>query len=428
MKLIITVLLLTGMVVFNPAANSLEKSLDLTLGLEHTDNSEKTKIGEISDTEQKIGVDFGLAHDGQLLDVDIDYRTVRNSYNNDTQEDNTEVDGALNVEYQPIEGSLFLRLDSITRNVVNDKTALDVADNRQNRTITTFAPEWLLRPTPADQLSLAVNYTDIRYEEADLNSDRSGATVKWLRQRSNVDNISAQISYFDVSTEVAELDYKYHQAFLSYAAILSRLDYSISLGYNETKRDAVDDVSGGFVDVELNYKNGPSTWSLALGRALTDSSQGDSNGGSSEFSNYQSTNSGFDIYETTTLQASWGSDSLCPSCTVKVSLSYQDEDYDALDNDSEEVSVNVSFGYELSRSTRLSLGASYSDMSFVGEANTRDDYNTAFVNFRLSRQLTRNFAMDLFARGEERDSESLSIQSGSYDELIGGISLKYTFF
>ncbi|MFT5693832.1 MAG: hypothetical protein ACI92E_003175, partial [Oceanicoccus sp.] len=331
---------------FSSVSHAVDTSLDITLGLERSDNSEKTNSSEISDTEQKVGVDFGLSHDGQLLDAAIDYRAIRNSYKNDTQEDNTEVNGTLNIEYQPIEGSLFLRLDSSTSNIVNDKTDLDIAGNRQNRTITTLAPEWLLRLSPADELSLGVNYTDIRYEEADLDSDRSGATIQWSRQRSKIDTVSAQMSYIDISTGTSDLDYKYYQAYLSYAAMLSKLGYSISLGYNETRRDAVDDVGGGFIDVELNYKSGPSTWSLELGRELTDSSRGNNNGGSSDFSNFQSTNDGLDIYEATTLQVSWSSSSLCPSCTVKASLSYQDEDYDALDNDSEEVSVNIGFGYE----------------------------------------------------------------------------------
>ena len=147
---------------------SLESFLNVSLGLEHTNNGEKTESNEVSDNEQRAGIDLGLLHETQKFQAKLDYNVARNSYDEETQDSNTEVDGALSFIFEPIEGSLFFRLDSSTRNIVNDKAALDVPDNRQNRTITTFAPVWIMRPSSASELSLSVSYSDISCKLTDL--------------------------------------------------------------------------------------------------------------------------------------------------------------------------------------------------------------------------------------------------------------------
>jgi hypothetical protein len=425
--------LLFWLVVTALPANALERSLNLRLGLEHTDNGEKTDVDEISDTEQQAGLDFSLTHEGKSLRAEIDYDVTRNSYKNNTQDGNTNINGQFRLTYEPLEGSVFVRLDSSTQNIVNDKAAVDIADNRQNRTITTLAPEWILRPSQADQVSLGLSHSDIQYEDGEQDSDRSGANIKWTRLLSTVDSAYAQLSYSDVQFDVAEQDYEYYQGYFNYTAALSRINYTISVGFNETKRDSgnglgeigPDDTNGGFLDAEFSYKGASSTWGLEIGRELTDTSQGNNNDGLDQFSNFQNANSTVDIYELTTVRASWSDSSVCTACTFRAYLSYEEEDYEVLPNDSEELSANVGFSYDLSRFTTLSLNTTYSDFSFADGFGDNNDYSRVQSRVQFSRKFGKDLSVQLFARYEERDSRGAV---GNYEELIGGISLRYVLF
>jgi len=407
---------------------ALESSLNVSLGMEHTDNGEKTERNEISDTEQRVAIDFGLSHETQQFQSTLDYNVARNRYDEETQDSNTEVDGALSFTYEAIEGALFFRLDSSTRNIVNNKAALDVADNRQNRTITTFAPEWILRTSSASELSLSVNYSDIRYEESEGDSNRSGASIKWSSMRSKVDVISAQVNYFEVDldgTELgrAELDYDYYQTYISYAASLSKLQYTISVGYNETRRNDAENIDGGFLNSAFNYTDGASNWSLELGRELTDSSQGNNNGGSDQFSSFQNASGTVDIYETTTTQASWSADVICAACSVDVSFSYVEDDYDTQPRDSEEISARFGVSYDYSRLTKISFDATYSEFTFSNDEAIELDYDRTLARLTVVRQMGRDFSIRAFVSSEERDSERLD---ASYEELVVGLTLTYS--
>jgi len=407
---------------------ALERSLNLTLGLEHSDNGEKAGFDEISDTEQQAGLDFSLMHEGKKIQAELDYNVTRNSYDNNTQDDNTDINGQLKLTYEPVEGTAFVRLDSSTQNIVSDKTAIDIADNRQNRTITTLSPEWILRPSQGDEVSLGLTYSDIKYEESEQDSDRSGASIRWAHLLSKVDSLSGQLKYSDVQFDSTDQDYEYYQGYFNYTAALSKISYSIDVGYNETKRDnenGLGNVSGGFFDATFSYSGASSTWILDVGRELTDTSRGNNNTGLEQFSDFQNANSTVDIYELTTARASWSIKRICTACTFRAYLSYEEEDYEFLPNDSEELSANVGFSYELNRFTILSLNTTYSDFSFAGGGGRSDDYNRVQSHIQLSRKFGRDLSVQLYARNEKRDSKEAF---DDYEEFIGGVSLLYALF
>ena len=407
--------------------HSLETTLGVNLGLEYSDNGTKTGGADTtSDVEQKAGLDLGLRHEGQKAQVDLDYSVERSSYDNGTQDDSTDINGQLKATFEPVKDSVFLHLESSTRNIVTDKATVDVSDNRENRTITSLKPEWSIRLSPADRLSLSVSYTDIQFEESAQNSDRSGASAKWLHQRSKVDTLSAVISYSDIGfdADLSELDYEYYQAFFSYAANLSHLEYHISVGYNETRRDSRDNASGGFVDAEFNYTSAASTWSLALGRELTDSSRGNNNTDLAQFSSFQGTNNEIENYELTTLRVSWKNTGICAVCAVDAHLSYEGEDYEISDSDNEEISAGIGFSYELTRSTKLSFDVSYSDFKPIDNVGDRKDHDRVLTRFTFIQSFSPDLSIRLFARYDDARSDDFFY---NYEELVGGISLRYSF-
>jgi len=403
---------------------ALESSLDVSLGMNYSDNGTKAGSDEVSDTEQRVGINIGLSHETQQFQSTLDYSVAKNRYDKETQESNTEIDGALSFVYEPIEGSLFFRLDSSTRNIVNDKTALDVADNRQNRTITTFAPEWILRPSSASELSLSVNYSDISYEESEGDSNRSGASIKWSSLRSKVDVLSAQVNYSEVDLGRAGLDYDSYQAYVSYTASLSKLQYSISIGYNETNRNLAENVGGGFLNADFNFSDGASNWRLNLGRELTDSSQGNNNGGSDQFSSFQSTSGSVDIYELTTVRVSWSADVFCEACSIDVSFWYEEEDYETAPSDSEEISAKFGLSYDYSRLTKVSFEATYSDFTFPSDEVNEFDYDRTFVQLSVSHQMSRDFSVRASVRSEEANYSQMG---ADYEDFVVGLTLTYSF-
>ena len=403
---------------------AMEAKLSASIGGEHTDNSLQTDSGERSDFENKLGVILGLAHEGADVQTEINYQALRTHYTKDTQADNTEVNGNLDLTYEQIESALYWRFNNSIRNIVKDKAANDIAENRENRSNTTLSPELIVRLSDADQLRTNLSYNDIRYEDSEQDSTRKGGGVQWFHLISAVDNVGLLLNYSDVTFDRDEDAYDYYQGFVNYSANLSKLTYSLSMGYNETQRGGTEDTGGNFVDAEFDYVSGPSSWGLVLSQELTDTSRGNDNQGFEQISSFQTTGSEIDIFELTAVRFSWANSGICGACILNTFVSFEMEDYETLADDSEELSADISFSYNLTRLSTVSFGLGYSDFSF-DEENLRTDYQLLRVRVNYTQTITRDVSLRFFIANEGRDSDG---GSSDYDELRGGVSINYDFY
>jgi hypothetical protein len=250
-------------VLYSMQSVALETSFSMGLRAEHTDNSLKSEANQQSDFEQSIDASLGATHRGKSIEADVDYQIARVDYDKDTQRSSTITDGGASISYEQIEEVLIWRLANTQRSVIRDKQLADIQDNRDQRSITDAELSYSLRPSAGDSLTTTVSYADIRYDNGDQqDSDRAGLGLVWSRTLSAVDSFSVNLLYNDVGFEGLN-GYEYYSSSLGYQADLSKLNYRISVGYNE-QRGENDNFYGGLVDAEFNYLNGGSVWSIGL--------------------------------------------------------------------------------------------------------------------------------------------------------------------
>ena len=415
--------LLPLLTVFTLDSAALETSFSVSAGASHTDNSLKSSDDtNQSELEQSVDANIGLSHSGKSVKADIGYVFSRIEYDKETQDDETITTGDASITYEQIEQTLIWNLDNSRRSVVRDRGLVDIESNRDEQSVTTAKGTYILHPSETDTVSTSISYSDIRYDDQDQqDSDRTGITAVWNRQLTQVDSLSLNLGFDDVSFENSVSDYEYYSATVGYQAVLSRLSYQIQVGYNEQESDSRNN-TGGLLRANFNYSYGGSNWSLDLSRQLTDTSRGNNNNSISNLDQFSSF-SNSDVLELTSADFTYSNTTLCESCTVALSVLLDQERYEVLDDDNDQVAARVQFAYQLSRTTSLSSNADYREFSFKG-ANTRNDYNIVSYGFSLSKDITQDLSISLSVNYEDKESD-LSLED--YDELRGGISLNYQF-
>lgn len=406
------------------SVHALEFSADAGIGVNYTDNSLKVADDEESDYETRLDGGFVLDHDGQSWLIDIDYRAAYIEYDRDTQSDSTQVDGDASVQYQQIDEVLFWNISNSVRSVITDKRLQDTSDNRENRSITTFSPELRLPITRVDSLNTVASYSRTDYEDnSQQESERLGGTVSWLHRFSQVDSLDLTGGYFDVNFDNSISDYEYYIARLSYASTLSKLSYTLVVGYNEVQREVFEDTDGPYLNANFVYKSGFSQWELNLLQELTDTSRGNNNGDISGLDDSSSTDGPVDVYEVYTGELAYSTEVLCGVCILRLSVLASKEDYEILPDDNEEIGARVRFDYRLSTLSSIGAAIAYADYSFTGN-NPRVDYDLQRYELFFRRSMTRNFSVRLFTSFEKRESD---VSFSEYEEIRGGVSVNYEF-
>ena len=419
-KSLLTLLVLLGG--FSSAAFSVEMSVVVGAGLEHTDNANKSKTNTISEWQSKASADFSLQHSGSELNVELGYRADYTHYDKDSQEDDTTLEGDALLVYEQIANTLTWTLENSRRSVLKDKALDDLQSNREDRSISSIAPRLILKLSPRDSLIFDASYTDIQYDDSDQqDSNRIGAGMLWAHNLSAVDALSARLQYQDVSFEKQQSvnDYEYYLATLGYQAKLSRLSYSVDAGVNQSKRKT-DDYEGYYFNGDLDYQYHANTFSLTLVHELTDTSRGDNNEGLGDFNN---SSGDIDIFERSNVELSFTNKNLCNTCSIRVFALEELEDYENLSKDSREFRAGINFGYKFTRLLTAGVEVDYSELRFVN-GNGDADYDTLRYRLRLNQSLSRELSLDWFVSFEDKTSDN-NVQN--YDELRGGVSISYRF-
>ena len=397
--------------------------LSAGVGVEHTNNSTKVSENGPSDLKQQANLDLGLSRKGESVDADIGYKVGYIDYSRDTQRDSTEISGNLNVDYRQVENLLVWHLKNSVRNVKRDTALVNTSDNRENRSISSISPEFTFRLSSVDTLQLTPSYTDVSYETSNNDSERIGTVMDLSHSLSSVDSLGLSLNYNKVDFSAAGADYDYYRAVVFYRAQLARINYSVSVGYNETDRDSFSKtISGNYFSAAANYSHGYSSFGLSFLQELTDTSLGNNNDSITGVSPGQDSST-VDIYRRRSLQMDYTTRALCSTCSVNLYLSVEDKNYEGTTPDNVESTAGVRLGYELTRLSAISLDASYTNTAYDGRV-TPSDYDEQHYRINWRREVFRDLNLNIYVGYEERTS---SEPTREYDELVGGLACNYRF-
>jgi hypothetical protein len=404
-------------------ASPLETTVELGAGLEHSSNALKTSTGERSELEQQAIAALGLNYESSSVIAELDYITRFTVYDENTQSDQAEITGDASITYEQMDDQLYWTLENNRRNLVRDRALANIQSNREVRAITTIGPELILRPSASDAIYTGLSYSDTSYDDSDQqNSNSTGASISWQRSLSEVDVASVNINYQDVKFDAGLGDNQYYRATIGYSASLSKLSYNIDVGYNTSQRES-GDANGGYFQAETIYLSRSSSWRLAGLHELTDTSRGGEVGDFVDIGDFYNSALEVDVFELTYLELEYSNSALCGACLFSAAVLLQSEDYEELDNDSDEYAFGTSLTYQINSLLTGGVLLGYRDFSFKNN-NARDDYTIVNVGFEVNQTLTRQFSV-VYSLGYEQGDSSAS--TGDYDELRGGIWIGYVF-
>lgn len=416
-----SLLLFLATTTLTSASFGLDLSATAGLQAEHSDNMTKVPDNKRSDLKSTVSASVNAEHAGEKLKVDLSYSADRSTYQQDSFDDATRVNGSGSVVYEQIDGQLVWTLENSRKNVIKNKALNDVEDNREDRSISIARVDFTMRPSSVDSISLSPSYTDIKYEDTDnQDSERIGGRLGWAHALSQIDSVSLDVNYDDVTFDRDQFDYEYYLYTIKYQANLSKLSYSIAVGMNESKL-ANDDYDGQYFKANANYKVSRSLFGLDVLQELTDTSRGTNNEGLSESSaDFEAV----DIFERNSVEMNYQNQGFCQSCTVKFSLIYEDEDYEVLPSDNDELRVNASFAYQWSRLISWDLGVTWQDVSFSDQTVVQSDYESLSYRAGLRWQVAEKLSAGFYVGYEDKEFD---VSARDYDELKGGANLSYSF-
>lgn len=430
------------------AAANVSVALDLTASaevlVEYTDNARKSSEAEMSEVQEEIELAVAGTHGGEELTADFQYRLDHRIFNDDSQGDETAMEGFATLSWEQIEESLFWEFSHRRKDVLRDSALVDLRENRDERDITEISPLYIARITPVDSLQARLTYAMIKYQEADrLDSVRYGGSLSWRHALSVTDSfmVTAQSTQSDFDSQRQD-DIRYDSASFSYASMLARLSYRATLGINKAIRDERDDATGPLYGIDATYDDGLRQWHIRLDSRITDSSLGDGN--QNIFDNFGDTDTTLgevDIIEKSSLEAGVTTGQLCTVCELRGTVFYDQEDYETQPRDNKEYGVEVALDYLLDRRSTVGATYRYRSIEYSGDITTmeleefiqpqfdnyaRSDYKQHELLFRYAYRLTSELSAQAFVGFITRD-QSDDVHRG-YDENRIGVSVRYLFF
>ncbi|MFL0796120.1 MAG: hypothetical protein K6L73_01365 [Cellvibrionaceae bacterium] len=385
-----------------------------------TDNALKSSVNEVDEVQTRIGADLAVSHEASDVSFNLDYEANRSRYSEDSQEDETNLEGRSSLEAKLLNKTLITRLSHSRVQVLKEPNDIDLQINRDDRDVSTASLNWVVG-SRVNSLIIYGQLNDIKYDELFVrDSKRVEGGITWRRRISKVSSFSLLSSYRDVTFESFDnADYEYYSASIRYSANLARLNYSLTVGGNEVRRGDAEE-SGGLFNLRAEYELPATFMSLYIGRSLTDSSFGDGNQEflSSESSSVSSQSP--DIMEYSSVEFLLRREMLCGTCSVSLTAHMQREDHENSLEDREILGGRLSFSYSPSRGSQIRLSRSYTDNEF-DELSGKDAYKLEKTELSWSRKFGKSLSFRLFVDEVRRDEEGDKF----YDGLSTGISLSY---
>jgi hypothetical protein len=404
-----------------PSAHALEADLALSNTAEYTTNTARTETDEVEEWVNTPGVELSLTQEGAALDLDSQYRLQRRMYERDLFDDETVLTGQTELLWR----ALPERLDFTVRNVRTESTERarvpNVEDNRQTVSTTEAGPTLRLRPQSNAELQISYLYSDLRAEETDTDSHRHTGTAQYVVELSPIRTLTLAASNTRVQFDnpvAPDLDVRLGEVTFDHRG--NRLEYTLTGGYNETRRNQDRDTVDGAVG-ELSVRwNATSETSLQLAasRRIVDHASRLTTG-ILDFGD--SVDEDTDLNEVfTETMGRVALASRLGNNDVVLALSAGEEDYEDALRDSERQAVSATLGRDLTPRTSLRAVVEFGRRKFTDED---DEYDEIRGTLELTRQMTRRFEVVLGVHYDERDPRG---DGGfAYDEWVGRLQLRY---
>jgi len=421
--------LMTGLSSSVIAADQL--SLSAGAGLELHDNAAHLESDEKSDLNRFINADIGYQKTDGNVRADIGYRAERSDFLRDYDEDNTAVNGHGMLKWLIAPRLLDASLSHQISETQSNRRELDVASNRERRSITTAAINGYLHLSAVDSIILTPRFSDIGFEDStDSDSQRSSMTVAWQHELSQVSSLSLNANYDHVTFDESINDYDSPSVMLLFKAALSRLSYQIGLGATRFERDEGEDFNGSTAQLAIDYVSPEGTqWGGSYLHQLTDSSVGLStfdfslnNSSSTDFNSGDSNFEEFDVIKIDRVEAYW-KQRLNASNQINADIGYRKEDYKETPQDQDVGYVQLGYLYTINSLWSAGLDARYERTKFVDEPTQKYDTTRVRLNatYRVSRPLEIRFSIGQ----DKRDADE---SSDSYTDNVALIGMNYRFF
>lgn len=412
--------------IYSNISNGLEYTITPAATLEYSDNALLTASQKRSDTEQRAAITVTLEENSRHIQLTADYRAQHSDYINNTQDEETILEGQANLRWSPLPTTFNWDFFTSTRNLRRDRRDADIINNREKRTIVSTGPVFGLRLSGVDTVQLSGRYTTTELEDSSQgDNERASGRIDWIHDLSSTHKLSAGLEYANTDFDQNLLpDIKNSSTYISYSSVLSNSRFRIKTGYNESKRDSMDTVSGPLVEASFEYNPAGQKISFIAVNLITDSTTGLGNnpGLINDSINVDDANfNTIDVVERLFSELRYTNEALCNSCSISATITYDDQDFDMQPRD--EVSLDVGVDAQYRHSSTINTGLSLNRESIdFNDSNRSDDINT--VRIRAEYLASRAITLYAWLSTEERQSTN----SGSeYDELSGAIGIRYRF-
>ncbi len=396
------------------------------VGLEAHDNAGLTHSDEQSDTKRIVNADIGYKKNDGALNADVDYRAEYGDYVHDVQSDQTAINGSAQLTWQIAPRQLDVILDHQISQQLTDRRGLNVASNREERSVVTAGVDGYLHLSPVDSVVLAPRFSDVNYQDSN-NADSKHAAMAaiWDHKISKISALDLKANYDDVKFDDSVNNYKAPSVMLSLSTALARLHYQVGIGGNRINPDNGKDFSGSSAIAAIDYHGDDAQdWGASYVRELTDSSVGLS-AAELQLTNFQANDSNsnqFDIVQEDKLDAYWR-DRIGVSSRLTLNTGYQKEDYKLTPRDQNIAYVQMSYLYTINSRWSTGLDARFDRTKFLDDPRSRYDTTRLYVSaiYHPSRPLEVRFSVGQ----EKRNADTSAL---SYTDKIAMIGMRYRFF
>jgi hypothetical protein len=228
--------------------------VSLNLGVEHTDNVQRTAVNEESQDVGVAGLQLEINSKRPRLVTDVSGNLEYKDYLDDAFDSELVggVDASLDFAFIP--QHLHWVVEDNFGQIANQRQLADTPDNRQNVNYLSTGPDITFSMGGRTALKLSGRYGDAYYENTPEDNQSLGGSVALIRRVADKAAWSVNASTTEVEYDEDELFAKYrlNNGYLRYEAEGSRTTFSADAGYTEVESDGDKVSDGPLFRVELS--------------------------------------------------------------------------------------------------------------------------------------------------------------------------------
>ncbi len=431
------------------AAAAIDTTVGIGVGITHSDNVTRSDDNPQSDVERELRLDLGVTGNTAQFDTELAYALSARDFKNNLQADDEVVDGNARILWTPLANRFSWELTNNVSDSVSNTRLADTPDNRQQRNIIATGPNFIFALSPVDRFNAELRYVDVKVEQVGndaaagqtqpgSDSERKVGRLRWTHRLSAVSDLMVSTEYEAVA---AATDVVYKRLLVGYGARLRNGSYEIFVGANRVKPDFREEFDASTVQAAVTYDFGGHGFSITLVKELTDTSVGlGTNSLRDESFNPSDSNFGeFDIVERQRADITYQNTLICGGCSLRMSAfideqEYQDRPQDrnplAQPGDQKLYGFTLGLVYALTANIDLLANTRFEVSDFVDDPNGLE-YETSERVLGVEYNVVRNLFIGLHVTQTTRDatavSQTTSDVTSDYDELRGGLDLRYIF-